>query len=1122
MYKKYQDIGILCPLNYRKKALNIMRLTVLLFFAGIFSVSATVYSQEARVTIHAENKRVSEIITEIKTQTNYSFWFDVKDVNVNRKISIHAQDKTLEDVLHQMFKGENVDFKLKENHIILTKKGSPVSLNKFQQSKKITGVVKDKQGSPVIGANIVLKGTTVGTITDAEGRFSLETDNHTALVVSYIGFLTQEVNIANKTDFNIILSENMTDLEEIVVVGYGVQKKINLSGSVSSISTKSIDKSMVPNTANLLQGKLAGLEVLQSSAKPGQDDPAIRIRGMGSYGASSAPLVLVDGIIGSLTAVAPNDIESVTVLKDAASASIYGARAANGVILLTTKKGNSNTPSIEYKFNIGFQNPTKTLDLIWDSAEYMEMYNSARLRSGLSPIYTQEQIDQYKNATDRMQYPNFNWPEYIFKTATVQNHAISLAKSSESSKFRLGLNYSKQDGIVPEFDSQKFNLNLNYENQIHKIVKVGTTTNFFYKKSTEPQSAWEIFLVRGIYSHSPLTMPYLPDGSGRKSSGRIYESEPFSTFAPLAFSNGNAQKDTYSAQVQAFVVVDILKDLQWETRGAFNFDYFYQKAHSYSTPNEFYFYQKKAGMNDYMVDGSVGSPSIVGVSDLSTQSLLPTVFSTLKYNTQVKEHDISAMIGYEQQSNNWRYLSGGRTIFPSPDLKELDAGSPDGQTLNGSSNDWALQSFFGRVGYNYDRKYFFEGNIRYDGTSRVASAHRWGVFPSGSVAWNISEEGFLKDRTQNWLNNLKLRASYGVLGNQEIGLYPYQDIFGYANYSYGGSVDQGVLLSKMTDKNLKWESTRVIDIGLDLEIFNGLFGLNFDWYKKNTYDVLTTLPVPSSLGLIGPTTNDGELQNKGFEMEVKHRNNIGEFYYDANFQLSLNRNKLVSIVAPTKGVNEVGLPYASLYLYEWIGIFQSQEDIDKSPIQIITPKPGDLKFKDQNGDGLVNEEDRKSFCRFPDFFYSFGFNASWKRFNLSAFFQGVSGSHVYLSDWTVYPFREGIPPKTEFGDAWTPENPSNTVPAVHEYSYSPIYGYPSTYLFRNSSYLRLKNLYFSYSLPEKILNPFRCKGLTVYFSGDNLLTFTNYTDGDPDRTEGASLSAYPQVRVLNFGFNINF
>jgi len=986
------------------------------------------------------------------------------------------------------------------------------------QNGMVTGVVSSNEG-PLYGVNVTAENGNAKTVTNEKGAYTINVGQDDFLVFTMVGYVTQRI----KVDGNIVdatLQPVSGVLDEVVVVGYGTQKRSSVTGAVSSVSSAELGKSAVPNSANLLQGRLPGLEVIQSTGRPGNDEPLIRVRGMGSFGASSNPLILIDGVQGSLSSISPHDIESVTVLKDAASASIYGARAANGVVLVTSKKGKAGSSALDYNYNLGIQNATSVLDLIWDSAEYMELYNQARERAGKPPVYTQQQIDDYRFATDRTKYPNFNWPDYIFKTGIAHDHALSFSKATETNKFRIGLSYYDQGGVLPVFESKRYTANLNYENQVSNKVKVGTIVNFLNVNSVEPQGNSAIDLMRAIYNRSPLAMPYLPDG--RKSSGRAYSSEDFSVWAPTAFTNGNRIGNTYAAKAQLMLSYDILENLTWETTGSFSLNYLFNKSHGYSTVGEYYFYQTVPGEDDYRMDQSVGQPVYLGVSDFHSTSLTPMLYSTLKYHVDIANHKVDAMIGYEQQTNNYREISGARQTFPSPLLEELNAGSPTGQSLAGTANSWALQSFFARVGYNFLNKYLIEGNVRYDGTSRVHANNRWGIFPSVSAGWMLSEENFLK---RDWMNSLKLRTSVGLLGNQEIGLYPYQDIFAASNYSYGSGVEQGVAMGRMTDKNLQWEKTRVVDIGLDGEFFDGLVGFEIDVYKKNTYDILTTLPVPGALGLTGPITNDGKLENTGIEVGLTHRNAIGKLYYDVSLQYAANKNKVTSILTPTIGVVEVGLPYNSYYIYEWTGIFQSQEEIENSPKQNNNPKPGDLKIKDQNNDGVVDADDRVSYSRFPKANYSMNLNVAWKNFGLSVFLQAVQGAKANLNagNWTSFPFREGIPPGVEFRNAWTPDNPSNTVPAIHDYSYIGVYGYASTYLLRSSSYLRLKNVYLSYTLPENFLShSIGLKGLTVFGSGNNLLTFTKFKDGDPERLEGTDLPQYPQVRSFNFGLNVKF
>lgn len=993
----------------------------------------------------------------------------------------------------------------------------------------VTGQVNDESGEPLPGVNIVLKGSTLGQVTDANGKYSMTLPNaEGVLIFSFVGYVSQEIILAKKTNVDVVMQADAKALKEVVVVGYGTQKKASLTGSVATVGGSTLTERPATNAANLLQGRVTGLQVIQPTASPGRDDPQFQIRGLGSFGASSSPLVLVDGLVGSIANLNPNDIESVSVLKDAASAAIYGSRAANGVILVTTKGGKKGAPLLEYRVDIGSHTATRLPDFIYNSAEYMTMYNAAKERVGLPKLYTQQQIDAYKNPSDPAQYPNFNWNDHYFNPALVVNHNLRFSGGNDRTSYSISLGHLDQDGILPSFNYKRYNAILNLNTQINKRIKVGTIVNMVKKRIAEPRST-NSDVVLLVYQGAPNFTPFLPDGSGRIAT-YAYAGEGHNRSPETDLHPGNYQHtNSHAINAQGYMDVQLLKGLMWQVKGGYNFNVETYKSHQQVVPQ--YAFIKPAGASDYPYVNDGGKSG--GVSDRYTQSVLPSVFSTLNYETTLAQsHNLQVLAGYEQQTFKSQFLQGGRLAFPTPSLAEINAGSPTGQTLSGTSTEWALRSFFGRVNYDYNGKYLLEGSMRYDGSSRIAKAGRWGAFPSVSSGWRISKESFMAENVK-WLNDLKLRASLGTLGNQEIGLYPYQDILNLSEYPYGSTLQPATVLTRLTDKNIKWESTRVVNVGMDMEVANGLFGLTLDWFQKNTFDILTSQPVPGSLGLSGPVTNDGKLQNTGWEAQLRHDNKVGDFSYGGYVLFSTFKNKLQKIRVPTKGVNEVGLPYGSYYMYEWIGIFQSQQEIDSSPKQpFFPPRPGDLKIKDQNGDGVVNADDRKTIKGiFPDFTYSFGMNASWKGLSLSLFFQGTQGNKMPLNGWGIDPFIQGTPPTTKFRDAWSPTNPSNSVPAIYEsWTYGGVSAYPSTYYLQDASYLRLKNVNLSYVLPKKLTDKVWSKGITVYVSGDNLLTFTKFEGADPETLSrsGSTIGGwgrfaqFPQVRILNFGIDVKF
>jgi len=983
----------------------------------------------------------------------------------------------------------------------------------------ITGTVLSSDGKPLSGASVKLKGTGIGTFTNGDGKFTLEAPQENGvLIISFVGYAEQQVSFSKAGEVSVVLTPAVKQQDE-VVVGYGTQKKVNLSGSVSSVSGQTITQRPAPNLQNLLQGRITGLDIVQSTGEPGRDNASYRLRGIGSYGASTAPLILVDGVVGSISNLSPQDIESVSVLKDAASASIYGSRAANGVILITTKKGKAGRNMIEYTGSWGTSEATREPELITDPVTYMTMYNQA-LKRTYGPTradqYTQDQIDLYKGKA------GFNWIDYALGKGPIQQHNLSFSGGVAKTTYNLSLNYMDQDGIMKNYFQKRYNALFDFATQAHERVRVGTNINFSFQDLKAPWQTNDNLLLLA-YASAPTFGPFLPDGSGRITHNDFI-SVPNGSNRSVeeVYASGGQFTKNYNINAQGFAEVDIIKGLKWYSKAAVTFFNQENKLREYATTA--YAYNPDAN-GDYVVTGN-GDPTFQGLQQSSARNITKTLFSTLTYATNFGEaHHLTALAGYEQQDNRSTNLSGQRNGFPSPSLIELDAGSPTGQTISGNASEWALRSFFGRANYDYKGKYILEGDIRYDGTSRVDPRYRWGTFGGGSAAWRVSQESFIKDNV-SWISDLKLRASYGVLGNQEIGNYPYQDVLNVsATYPFGSSLSPAAILTALVQKDLKWEKTATTDFGVDFDLFHGLFGATVDWYKKTTTDILASrTDVPASVGLSSPIVNAGAVENKGIEIELRHQNRIGEFTYGANFMYHAFKNKITKVLVETLGTFEVGQPMNNFFIYEWAGIFQSQQDIDswaKQP-NSGTLKPGDLKIKDQDGNGTVGPEDRIRISGLPKYNYSFSINAGWKGLSLSAFFQGVQGQNMYVNGWGYEPFAQGSAPPKKFLNAWSPTNPSNTVPALYMWNnYPGVSGYSSTYFLQDASYLRLKNLYLSYTVPQSLVRKIKAQSVTVFVSGDNLITWTKYEGNDPERAGiNGRFAQFPQVRILTAGVNL--
>ena len=1008
-----------------------------------------------------------------------------------------------------------------------------------QQNLKVSGVVTDEAGEPLIGVSVLVKGTTLGNITDLNGRFSLDVPEGSILEISYIGYKTQSIK-AQREPMNIVLKEDAQKLDEVVVVGFGTQKKVNLTGSVSAVTGDDISKRPVANAAILLQGQIPGLRVNQGLGQPGGEGTSFRIRGQGTFSsAGSDPLILINGVPGSMTNLDPSVIESVSVLKDAASAAIYGARAANGVILVTTKQGAvGDKVHISYHGNVGLHTPTKLYDRVTNSVEYMELANLAWKNSGTGKQYTQDQINLYRNNVGDPQYPNFDWQDYMFRTAVVQTHNLSMAGSTEKTTYNVALNFVDQPGTMRGFKYRKYNATIDLTARITNFIKVGTYANLMYGETEQPrQGQNDAFL--STLSQAPTYMPWLPDdGTGiRRWTSSAYSFESHNKNMPAIIGDNAMKRDNnFDINAQLWLEINLAKGLTWYTKGAARLQSNKSKDWRGSTT---YTYDYHTGERSSELDkGGLG----LSVGD--GRRFYTNLYSYLKYDLSLVDnaHNFSLMVGYNQESEKYETLNAYRKDFAF-DLPVLNAGGTADWSNSGGEEEWAIQSLFGRFNYDFKERYLFEANMRYDGTSRISDENRWGVFPSFSVAWRATEEEFIKNLNLNWLNNFKLRGSWGQLGNQNIGLYPYQAMISGVDDSPFTKTSDGVIIgyqqTAYANRNIKWETTTITDIGFDLQVFDGL-SVTFDWYKKTTDDILRSSQVSSLLGLSAPTVNNGSVENKGIEVALNYANMVKGvtfrgFRYNAGVYFDRSRNKLTEFGAEEIGsysIKREGLPYDEYYMLECIGVFADQAEINASPKQFNdNTQPGDLKYKDISGpdgkpDGVIDNYDRRTFSgRFPGFEYGINASATWKGFDLSLIGQGVADKKYYTTDWGVQPFMQGSSPNKDYiKHMWTEENPYG---AKHPKLYWQDMGggkntRPNSYYLKDASFFRLKNVTLGYTLPRVWTEKANISKVRIYFSGDNLLTLTPYKGLDPERNGDGRDAIYPQNRIYSFGLNVEF
>lgn len=1124
------------------RAGRLANLAGVLLVAGTLTLSANTYATEHMLSLNLKNATIREAIESIKSQSEFSFSLDVKDLNLDEKVSVSLANKSIDEVLAVLFNGRNVRYEINDRHVVITRARLMEPVATQQQVKHITGRILDPNDEPVIGANVVVKGTTIGTVTDAEGNFTLDVPEGATLQISYIGYIEQSIPVGNKSVISVILKEDSQALDEVVVVGFGTQKKLNLTGAVTAVSGEEMTKRPVTNPSTMLQGQVPGLRVTQGLGQPGSESVSIRVRGQGTFSsAGSDPLILINGVPGDLNSLDPSVIESVSVLKDAASASIYGARAANGVILVTTKQGAGDQKTrIAYHGNLGIHTPTRMFDIVTNSAEYMELANLAKTNSGLGDKYPQEEIEKYRNSNGNPQYPSFDWIDYMFNPALVQNHNLSLAGSSEKSTYNVAMNYVNQEGTLRGFNYRKYNMTIDLTSQVTKWMRVGTYASMMHGNKMQTRQSQDDALLSTL-SQAPTYMPWLPDdGSGiTKWTNSAYDYESHNKNMPGIIGTGtNKPNLDFDINAQVWAEIELYKGLTWYTKGAARlYSNKWKDWRGKAEPLYMYHTGEQKGQLD---------KGGIGLTEQDERLFYTNLYTYLKYEytSPNKDHNFSIMAGYSQENEKYQSLKAYRRDYPF-DLPTIEAGgttgwSNGGDSDKGSEREWALMSGFGRINYNYKDRYLAEVNARYDGSSRIAKQGRWGLFPSFSLGWRITEEEFIKNADISWLSNAKIRGSWGQLGNQNIGFYPYQAmIAGVEAYPFDKKNESLAYIQKAyANSDIKWETTTITDIGVDLQFLNRL-SLTFDWYKKATKDILRGSQVSYLLGLDAPTVNNGSLENTGIELAVNWNDVVQEgamkgLQYNVGFFVDRSRNKLTEFGDPeykNHGILQEGLPYGQYYMLECIGVFADENEVNNSPKQFNdNTQPGDLKYRDADGNGKIDNNDRVPINgRFPGFEYSVNVGASWKGFDLSLLGQGVADKKYYIDGWGVQPFRQGSAPTREYlAGMWTPENPNG---AKHPKLYWDNLGggkntRDNTYFLRNASYFRLKNLTLGYTIPKQITDKISMSRLRVYFSADNLVTFTKFEGLDPERSNSNSgdgrAAQYPQNRIVSFGLNVEF
>ncbi len=1099
------------------KFLMVMKLLLVFVLTTIFQVNAATYGQN--VTLNVKNASLKEVLDVLRKQTGYHFLYRTEMLNQTRQLSISVTNEPLATVLEKCFEGLPLTYSINDKTIVLRERPVPVVQN--VQQARITGTVTDATGLPMPGVGIKVKGTTTTSVTDADGKYVVNAGGNITLVFSYVGYEPQEVAANGRTTINVTLAESQAELSEVVVIGYGTVRRKDLTGSVASVKGADIKSEGVSDVTRSLQGRMPGVTIESAGGDPGAGT-RILIRGVGSLN-NATPLYIVDGVqVANINNLNQTDIESVDVLKDASAAAIYGSRAANGVVLVTTKSGKSGAPVVQLTANVGVQSKASNIDVL-NAQEWATVHNQAHANAGLTPLELANNPAALGVGTD--------WQDAIFRSAPIQQYNLLVSGGSETSKYSVSGGYNDQQGIVDVTGYKRYNLRVKTETTKGRL-KFGETILLSREKFVNMPAGW------GGQGGNPV-------GSAIKMipAFKIYNPELLGGYdgafgSVVNIANPVAQLDLQditrentSILANAFGELKIFEGLKYRLNlgytNVFNSNYDYHRR--------------------YQV-GALFSHPTNDISLSKDQNVLLLLENTLSYDKVFGKHSVQALAGYTYQSNNYSFTSTARTDLPDG-IDQIDAGAGIA-TNSGNRVENNLISLLGRVIYSYDDRYLLTASFRRDGSSRFGANNRYGNFPSVALGWNIMNESFFEPLEKTF-SNLKLRASYGVLGNQEIGDYQYSAAVA-SNINYVVGADQqrwfGSIQTAIASPNIKWETTKTVNVGVDAGFFGNKLNLTADYFVKKTTDVLLRVPIPGSVGSVAnPFVNAGTLRNNGVELGLSYGNTVGKLNYSLFGSISAVRNKVIELGTgsqqifggqpnhhgATSTLTEAGGSIGSFYLIEALGVFNSQAEIDAYAKngQLIQPNaaPGDVKFFDKNDDGQINNLDRVNLgSPFPDFEYGFGINANMHNFDLALFFQGSQGNKIYnglAQDLQSTNLQMNYAKSTL--NAWTPTNQSN-IPRVTANDPN-LNSQTSSRFLEDGSYFRMKTVQIGYTLKDDFAKRLRISSFRTYVSADNIFTITNYSGFNPDLGRTGSIFdrgvdyghvAYPLARTISLGIQL--
>jgi len=1077
-----------------------------------------------QVTLSMQNAKLKDVIKSIEKQTGFAFFYNNENVDPEKDVNIQIKDGSIEEAIRQILPGQA--YKIEKGKIILL----PGQLTE-KETKEVKGTVIDENGDPIIGASILLKGTQSGTATDIDGKFILKAGTGDMMIISYLGYRQKEVKITSINDYTITLEENNRVLNEVVVVGYGVEKKVNVIGSIAQIGADKLENRSTPQLSNALTGQMSGVTVIQRSGRPGYGTGEIRVRGVGTFSGDDAltnksdALVLIDGIPGKIDDVSNEDVESISVLKDASTAAIYGARAANGVILITTKTGKEGKVSVGYSGYVGWSKATELPEFV-NSWEWATLYNQAKGQE----IYSPADIQSMRDGSNPDRYGNVHYlDEVLNHTGFQTGHDLTINGGDKKNKYLISLGLLSQDGIIEKNNFTRYNIRANLTNQLASNLHLTTRISGLYSRIKEPGETGgdDTDGMIGIVQQAirmPAPFPaILSDGTF--GAGPMQRGTPISALKSPSFF----KKPKYAADINLRLDYTPIKDLKLSVIAA------YKLEDS----------DEKKFRSTQILDGNRElGPSTIKVTNMKER--YKTFQALADYNKSLGKHNFGLLLGYSWEDRDYREVFAFRDNLLGNDKPEISVGAPGNQQNGSKGWDWAMQSVFGRFKYNFDERYLFEATMRNDGSSRFSDKKRYALFPSFAVGWRVSEEAFIKDNSRlGWINNLKLKASWGKLGNENTGDYASLLLYqGGQNYPIGGSFLPGVAVTKGRDENRRWEETKTIDGGFESILWNGLLSANVSYFFRETTGILNKPNTVSWVwGLEPAARNAGKLRNTGWEIELGHRNKIGELNYNIGVNMSFIKNKVLTL-GPDSDIPQqngmigngsslfVGYPIEMYYGYKTDGVFIDQADIDSWYDQSAinpNPKPGDIRYVPVNKDDKTvdpNKDRQFLGSRIPKFTYGISLGLAYRDFDLAVLLQGVGNVKGRLEDFAGLAFRSdvGNVQRWQANGAFDPENPTRNPKYPRLETLSNVESantYISDFWIQNASYLRVKNIQLGYSLPDKLLQKIRMAGIRIYMQAENPFTFHNYPEGwDPEINTAGKY--YPILKTYTFGLNLKF